>query len=68
MAERAGEPWTIAAAIEPFLAIPVVYVVAAVGLAHPDSAWAHRFYGPERTAGARVRHAEAVPAQDRTPE
>ncbi len=68
MAQRAGEPWTIEAAIESFLAIPVVYVVAAVGPAHSDSAWAPRFYGLERTARARARHAEALPAQDRTPE
>jgi hypothetical protein len=55
---EAGTPWTLGAFAEPFGAIVVVFFVAAVGIAHPDSLWARWFYGPKRMAKARGQHAD----------
>ena len=55
---QAGEPWTVGAIIEPALSVPVVFAVAAVGLARPDSHWARWFYGDERLARSRERFGE----------
>lgn len=52
---RSGEPWTWGAFAEPALSIPVVFVTAAFGLAHPESPWARWFYGRSRIARARQR-------------
>jgi len=52
---QAGEPWTLGMLIEPVLSVPAVFVVAAVGLARPDSRWAGWFYGEHRLALARRR-------------
>jgi hypothetical protein len=58
LGRHAGEPWTWAAFFEPALTVPVVFVSAALGLAHPDSPWARWFYRDRRTSDAPDRHGE----------
>jgi hypothetical protein len=60
-----GESWTLGAAAEPFLAAAAVFLVAAFGLADPDSRWARWFYGERRMARARARYPAESP-QDAT--
>lgn len=39
-----------------FLVIGLIWLVAALRLARPDSWWAHRFYGPQKMERARRRY------------
>jgi len=57
-AREGGTSWTLGAFAEPFGAVVVVFFVAAIGLAHPESLWARWFYGPSRMAKARAQYAE----------
>lgn len=36
--------------------VPLLLGMAALGIAHPESSWALRFYGPEKLARARARY------------
>ncbi len=56
LGRHAGEPWTWAAFFEPAGTVPVVFAVAAFGLAQPDSRWARRFYRGAKLRRARERH------------
>ena len=58
-AREVGTSWTSGALAEPFGAVLTAFFAAALGLAHPDSAWARWFYGPARMAKARERYPEA---------
>lgn len=55
---ESGEPWTVAAAFEPFGAAVVVFLVAAFAPARPESRWARWFYGGRRMARASERYAD----------
>lgn len=52
-----GEPWTVAAVIEPALSVPVIYITAAWTLARPESRWARWFYGGEKLSASVERYA-----------
>jgi hypothetical protein len=58
---QAGETWTLGIIVEPALSVPAVFVIAAIGLAHPDSRWARWFYGEHRLARAQQRFDPPVP-------
>jgi hypothetical protein len=62
---HAGEPSTMAALIEPFLAIPVVYFVARPVSLIPNHAGRASLTVLRRMEEARRRHGEAAPAIDR---
>lgn len=56
LASRRGEPRTWMALFGPEYSIPLVFVSSALGLAHPDSWWAGRFYSPVKLARAATLH------------
>lgn len=45
-----------------WLTVGVVWWIAALRLARPESWWARRFYGPEKLARARERYGPAAEA------
>lgn len=45
-----------------FLLVGVVWVIAALRLARPNSLWARRFYGPEKLGRSRARYRDVDPA------
>lgn len=55
LGRHAGEPWAWAAFFEPAGTVPVVFAVAAFGLAQPDSLWARLFYRDAKLKRARER-------------
>lgn len=57
-AHEGGDQRTLTVLSEPFLALFVVFVVGAFGIAHPASAWARWFYGDKRMLRARKRYTE----------
>ena len=55
-----GEAWTLAIAAEPFVAPITIFFTVVFGPAHPESRWAHWFYGERRMAEARERYSAAI--------
>ena len=62
LASRRGEPRTWMALFAADYSLPLVFVSAALGLAHPDSWWASRFYSSSKPARAAARHGIELPS------